>query len=350
MFGRMMNSFYYGKSGKGDFKKEDLPTNRWQLFWDMLRVRFSGLCRLNLMTVLAFLPVGIVIARCILAILSGLNGMASYMSLLEENPELLTMSEEALVELGTTLEQVQFYSTLSISDLINSFIFQTCLLLIPCVLITGPVQAGLAYVTRNWARDEHAFMWADFKDAVKENWKQALGVSALTSIVPTIVYLGWYFYGQMADTQGAFFMVPKVLIVSIGIVWALGAVFMYPMMVSYRMKFKEVIKNSILLAIARLPQTVGIRLVMLVLALVAGALVVTTTIGMYALLVLAAYYLIMGFALTRFVFASFTNAVFDKYINAHIEGAKVNRGLAEEEEDDEDDEEDNPEETEGKQE
>ena len=43
MFGRLMNSFYYGKSGKGDYRKEDLPKNRWQLFWEMLRIRLSGL-------------------------------------------------------------------------------------------------------------------------------------------------------------------------------------------------------------------------------------------------------------------------------------------------------------------
>ena len=60
MFGKMMNSFYYGKSGKGDFRKEDLPKNRWQLFWEMLRVRFSGLCRLNLMAVAAWLPLQLV--------------------------------------------------------------------------------------------------------------------------------------------------------------------------------------------------------------------------------------------------------------------------------------------------
>lgn len=39
MFARLMNSFYYGKSGKGDYRKEDLPKNRWQLFWEMLRIR-----------------------------------------------------------------------------------------------------------------------------------------------------------------------------------------------------------------------------------------------------------------------------------------------------------------------
>ena len=47
MFGKMMNRYYYGKSGKGDYTKEDLPQTRWQLFWEMLRVRLSGLVRLN---------------------------------------------------------------------------------------------------------------------------------------------------------------------------------------------------------------------------------------------------------------------------------------------------------------
>ena len=56
MFGKLMNNFYYGKSGKGDYRKEDLPKNRWQLFWEMLRIRFSALIRLNLMYVVVWLP------------------------------------------------------------------------------------------------------------------------------------------------------------------------------------------------------------------------------------------------------------------------------------------------------
>ena len=44
-----MNSYYYGKSGKGDYTPDDLPKNRWQLFMEMLRTRMSGLCRMNLM-------------------------------------------------------------------------------------------------------------------------------------------------------------------------------------------------------------------------------------------------------------------------------------------------------------
>ena len=61
MFGRMMNNYYYGKSGKGDFRKEDMPETRWQLFWDTLRTRLSGLCRLNLLYMLVWLPAMIVL-------------------------------------------------------------------------------------------------------------------------------------------------------------------------------------------------------------------------------------------------------------------------------------------------
>ena len=70
MFGKMMNNYYYGKSGKGDFRKEDLPRNRWQLFWEMLRVRFAALCRLNLMTVAAWLPLIILIGYCITTLMN----------------------------------------------------------------------------------------------------------------------------------------------------------------------------------------------------------------------------------------------------------------------------------------
>ena len=55
MFGKFMNNYYYGKSGKGDYTTEDLPRTRMQLFWEMLRVRLSALCRMNLMYMLSFI-------------------------------------------------------------------------------------------------------------------------------------------------------------------------------------------------------------------------------------------------------------------------------------------------------
>ncbi len=355
MFGKLMNNYYYGKSGKGDFNKDDLPTNRFQLFFEMLRIRFSALCRLNLMTVLAFAPLIFVISSSVSTYLSGINlqyGMydtvhtagielpAGYTQ--EQLAEYLAKCAPVLAEAEFSEAEISFWSSVctaeGMSDFTRQILFSLTLWLIPCILITGPVEAGIAYITRNWARDEHAFIWQDFKDAVKENWKQGLGVSAITSVLPAVIYVGWTFYSSQT-AQSVLFIVPQMLVLMLGILWFLGLLYMYPMMVSYRVSFRDLVKNSLMLGIARLPQNVGIRLIHLFPAALAALLLLFTGIGYYALMALLLYYIVFGIALARFITASLSNAVFDRFINSRMEGVEINRGLRKEE-DDEDEEED----------
>ena len=333
MFGKMMNSYYYGKSGKGDFRREDLPKNRWQLFWEMLRVRFSSLCRLNLMTIAAWLPMIVLVGYCLTTVFNAMVISSGYM-MYQETGDLGSMTQEqadAIAASGLDM-------TTLVRDVIYSTAFTFCLWCIPCILITGPVKAGVTYVTRNWARDEHAFIWADFKDAVKDNWKQGLGVSAITAVVPMIVYMAYRFYGEQAKNS-VIFMVPQMLVVMLGAVWAMSCLFLYPMMVTYKMTFRQLIKNGLLMAVARLPQAAGLRLLLLVPAALC-AVVFLFTGSLIPFLVMGGYYFIIGHALSRFIGVSYVNGVFDKYINPRLEGVEVNRGLAREtDEDDEDEEE-----------
>ena len=312
MFGKMMNSYYYGKSGKGDYRKEDLPKNRWQLFWEMLRIRFAGLMRLNLMYAVAWLPV-IILSLFFAGIL--LAGPAA-----GEAGEAAALSPEELA--GAFQGLFQLY----------------LLLLIPAITITGPFTAGVSYVTRNWARDEHAFVWSDFKDAVKANWKQALLVSFITSLMPVIQYFCWTVYAQMAQSN-PIFVVPQMLAAMLGVVWFLAVIFMYPLMVTYKLKLKDLLRNALLLSIGRLPQSVGLRLLSLVPFAIAIGIGYFAGVIQWVLLGVVLYYALIGFSFSRFVYASYTNAVFDKYINARIEGAVVNKGLGQEEDDDEEDDE-----------
>ena len=320
MFGKMMNNFYYGKSGKGDFNKDDLPRNRWQLFWEMLRIRLAGLFRLNLMTVVAFLPLMYVLIMTANAIISHLINLSNVLS----DPAMADQAKQILQDNRNHLYGILF----------SGFV-----MMIPCILITGPVQAGMAYVTRNWARDEHAFVWSDFKDALKENWKQALAISAITAVIPLLLLVCWQFYGGMAQTNGMLFVIPQMLTMVLGVIWFLALTFMYPMMVTYKMGLGTIIRNSFMLAIGRLPHVTGVRLIMLSVTLIVGLVVFFTPYMVYAILVLGAYYAFIGNALARFVYASFTNAVFDRYINTRIEGAQVNRGLLNETDEEEEAEE-----------
>ena len=336
MFGKLMNNYYYGKSGKGDFKKDDLPDNRWQLFWEMLRVRFSALFRLNLMYVVVWLPAIIVIMMTLMSGISNLNTiMAARDGTLTKQTEQSAGEENAP---SYTEKQIAQFKAMNPADYLQSTVFTLLLILIPCIAITGPCTAGVSYVVRNWARDEHAFIWSDFKDAVKENWKQALITSAITSVIPILIYVGWRFYGQMAQ-KSAVMILPQILVLMMGIIWALCVTYMYPLMVTYTLSFRDLVRNSLLLGLARLPMSIGIRLLHCV-PIVIGFALCYLWHPIYGIMITGGYYILIGLSLSRFVTASYTNGVFDKYLNSRIEGAKVNQGLRQpDEDDDEEDEE-----------
>jgi len=146
-------------------------------------------------------------------------------------------------------------------------------------------------------------------------------------------------YGQMASQISAFMMIPRILMLMVGLVWYLMLLYLYPLMVTYELSFKNLLRNALLLALGRLPQSLGLRLLTTVPTVI--AVVVLFFVGQlqWVLLVAILYYILFGFAFSRFVTVSYANAAFDRYINIHIAGAQVNRGLSQEEDDDFEDEE-----------
>ena len=332
MFGKFMNNYYYGKSGKGDYTPEDLPKTRLQLFFEMLRVRLSALCRMNLIYMLPWLPTMLVIGMLAMYVLT--MGAVPTTEQTVTNADGSVTTEVVAVEM-TEEEQLALLDQQV--ELLPGMFNTALILLIPCIFITGPWTAGVAYVTRNWARDEHAFIWSDMKDAMKENWKPALGLSAITSVVPFLAYMCWQFYGSLAGDNWLMF-IPQMFTLMIAVVWYLAVTYAYPMLVTYKMSFKTVLRNSLLLAVGRLPMSVGIRLLHC-LPVVLGVALTFLLGSIWVPLLVFAYYVLIGFTLSRFVTASYTNAQFDKFINSRIEGAQVNRGLAEEDDEDYEEEE-----------
>ncbi len=298
----LFDRFYYGKAGKADYTPDDLPTTRKQLFFEVLKTRFWSLMRVNLLQLIFWLPF-------------------LFITMLT----LMQLNAAAIVALGG-----------GDASQISSLLYTYCLLLIPCLLITGPSSAAAARVTRNWARDQHAFLWSDFWEAFRENWKQALAVSAITSVMPLLMYVGYMFYGNLARDNAAMYFL-QIMVVLVGLVWAMMLTYLYPMMVGYKMSLGTLLRNALLLTFGRLPFVAGIRLLTLLPIVLAVAMVMLMG-SAYGILFTALYYLLIGFALHRLVYAAFANGVFDRYINARIPGAPVNQGLRAADDDDEDDE------------
>ncbi len=304
MFSKIMDRFYYGKSGKADYTHADLPKNRIDLFFTTLKVRWSSMAMLNLVYALFWLPAFMIVMG---AVSQWLNALNSVQALIEESQ---ILAEESIAI-------VQSFQ--------NSLLLQTLLKLIPAIFITGPASVGLAYNLRNWARDEHAFIWSDAWDSIKSNWKQALGISAISSVLPAILYISFRFYGDLGKNN-MLMLLPQVLVVLAGIAWVLGSVFFYYLIVNYKLRFADVLRNGLLLSIARLPQVVGVKLLQAIPMLITILIAALSNIQ-YAIVFFSLYYAVFGLVLSRFIAASFSNACFENIINPRIEGAPSNIGL-----------------------
>lgn len=292
----LFDRLYYGKAGKRDYSEMDMPKNRVSLFFMVLKDHIFDLVKVNLLQLVFWIP---------FILWTYLNLFA----LQSIDAEAMLTAEGGAQELMGT---------------VAGYGMMWLLGLIPCLAITGPSSAGAAYVMRNWARDQHAFLFSDFKDAFKSNWKQALGVSLITAVVPVIAYTAVSYYGGMAGSNALMFL-PMIVVLSAVLIYVIMLPLLYPMMVGYELSFKNLLRNAFLMSCARLPHMLLARMITLI-PIVILAVGVFTGSGV-AILGVSLYYLLFGFALSRLVYASFANSVFDRYLNPHIEGAVVRQGL-----------------------
>lgn len=295
-FGNMMNNYFYGKAGKGDYTVSDMPQNRRQLFGAVMKVRWSSLFGVNLLYMIFWIP--------------------------------------ALVWILMNLSV--FFSTETVLDAetAKGYLMAFLVGLFPCMLITGPFTAGITFVTRNWARDEHSFVWSDFWDAVKGNWKQALPVSLISGLMPLLLFISWTFYGQMLN-QSVFYMLPLGLVVLMYTLWKLSEMVIYTMMVTYDLSFRNLIRNSLLITMARFPIALLIKLITWIVPIIALAVAwFMPSSQMIVIMVLTMVYLCYLPAFNRLIIASYANSVCERFLNTKIEGAATNIGLRPEDWDD----------------
>ncbi|NLY59929.1 MAG: DUF624 domain-containing protein [Clostridiales bacterium] len=261
---------YYGNPNKPDLKKEDMKEGPIKLFFIVLQVRFWKLIQLNLLYSIFWIPAFAV----------------TYMNLMA-----VSQSPEVLQSSGN----------------IQSFLFTMLLMLVPCMLIAGPATAGTSYVIRNWARDEHAWLWSDFKDAWKQNWKESLLIMLINGIALLVFYVNITFYTVQAQ-QNLLFTVLRYLIMVIGIIYAMMNMFIFPMLVTYKLKVREIFKNAIIFTMAELPRAFVIFLL---------AFLLFGVVFYYSIPFILPFFII-GLTFPMFITISFANWVFEKYLNKRL--------------------------------
>ncbi len=199
-----MKLFNYSKPGPG--VKKDAPSQkRFFIFWEVLFRKFFDLCKLNL---LFMIPVVVIAAVCF-----------------------------GLAYLGVNVWVV---------------------VLLPTILL-GPCMMGITFVTRNYAREEHAFIYSDFMDAIKNNWKQSLPYGIITYVYIMLMVVAFPFYWQQAQTN-AFFYLPLGICTTVSIVFLFMQYYIPVMIVTFDLKLKAIYKNALILAIVGLGRNLMLTL------------------------------------------------------------------------------------------
>ena len=190
--------------------------------------------------------------------------------------------------------------------LLNAIYLLAC---IPIITI-GPATAAMNYVCRNFSQAKPAYFFSDFIEKCKEHFKQGILVGIIQLAVGALLSTSLYswVYGEF-DAPAIFRTVAVVVIFIFGYLLLFGSFYMYPMMVSFDLKIKQLIRNSVILALTQFWRNIVIFLVL-------AALLLLTYLFWPLTLPLP---LFLGFTLMAYVSNALIFPVLERYVAAPVQ-------------------------------
>ena len=133
------------------------------------------------------------------------------------------------------------------------------------LFITGPATCAFTYVLRNMQRQEHTWLFSDFKEQFAKNYKQGFLMSIIDILIPFVLYIGFCFYKfvfpSIMPELSMFATIFQYVIIVLSIVFAMMHYYIYTMIVTFDLKFKDIIKNSVIFTFAKLPLNIFISII-----------------------------------------------------------------------------------------
>ena len=175
----------------------------------------------------------------------------------------------------------------------------------------GPVQTGLSYVYRNFARETTTFVWTDFVLSFKKNWKQSLIVTGITLVLTCLILINIVFYANVYS--GPYAQIFSTIFFMAFVFFMCVQIYMYPIIASLDLKLKNVYKNAVLFFLGRLLPTLGIFLIdVVVLLVIPVVMLVSFTYAGFALAMI--YYLLFAFSFVQYLNTFFVWQQIERYI------------------------------------
>ena len=139
-------------------------------------------------------------------------------------------------------------------EVATDFFLLNLMWLVACVPVVTifPSTAAMFGVVRDWSREKEGGLVRAFASHFRENFAQSLLVGALWTLFGAALVLDFFAADRLPFGSE---VVMKSLLVLATVLYASASVFLFPVMVHYETGWKALVKNSLLLAIGRLPTT-----------------------------------------------------------------------------------------------
>ncbi len=231
----------YMKEGPG-VSKDAAKKKGFFLYWDIVFRKFKKLTGLNTMymlTSILFLAIAYVFLSSFV-----INGLGISKTI-ESVSSALAGADYSAEDISQTL-----YFTMR--AMITVLLFN--------YFGAGPVSAAYAYVSRCYTLGQHAWLFSDGWDKIKENFLYSMLIVIIDILV---IFLGMNaiaFYTVMAKNAVGFqawaFQFITAFVFVLLVVYAMTHTYMYQIMVTYECKFGELWKSSVIMTLAKLPMNV----------------------------------------------------------------------------------------------
>ncbi|MDR2654858.1 MAG: YesL family protein [Oscillospiraceae bacterium] len=197
------------------------------------------------------------------------------------------------------------------------------------VVTAGASWAALTFVMREYAKEQHSFIFSDFWEHFRKNWKQAFPAGLAGLAISLITGFSLYFY-WLNSGLGTYMYILLGLSLMIGVIFLFASYYVYLMIITLDLKLGAIFKNAMIFSIAGLKQNVFVILgTALALAVPLGLMYFyDISIGILVLLLLYALLLpaTLCFLICFNCYPVIEKYCIDPYYEAHPEEDRRGRG------------------------
>ncbi|PWM46437.1 MAG: hypothetical protein DBX47_02570 [Clostridiales bacterium] len=118
------------------------------------------------------------------------------------------------------------------------------------IITIGPATAGFTYVLRNYSQGKHVDLFYDFMRKAKEHFKDGVIITVIDIVIGILLYFS--IQSWMTDYTGSIRTVALVVLFFVVYIVACVNLYIFPMLVSFDIPLKKLIRNSVLLATGKI--------------------------------------------------------------------------------------------------